>query len=141
MNTLAPQIEEDRQTLIDLMEEMDIPKNPVKQATTWVAEKASRAKFGGLRATETGLGIFMALETLSLGEGKLCLWIVLREVADEYPPLRSVDLEELIERARSQRSALERERVAAGRLALLADAVTASARGRTAVPLDGRAPV
>lgn len=123
MNTLVPQIEEDRQTLIDLMEEMDIAKSPLKQATSWVAEKASRAKFGGLTATETGLGIFMALETLSLGvEGKLCLWIALRELAEEYPPLRSVDLERLIERARTQRGALERERVAAGRLALGAHA-------------------
>ena len=123
MKTLAPQIEEDRQTLINLMEELETPKNPVKQATTWLAEKASRAKFGGLTATETGLGTFMALETLSLGvEGKLCLWIALSEVADEYPRLRCMDLEELVERARSQRSALERERVAASRLALRGDA-------------------
>ena len=47
MATLAPRIEEDRQTLIDLMERMGTSKNPVKQATTWLAEKTSRAKFGG----------------------------------------------------------------------------------------------
>ena len=48
MATLAPQIEEDRETLIDLMERMGTSKNPVKQATTWLAEKASRPKFSGM---------------------------------------------------------------------------------------------
>ena len=47
MATLAPTIEEDRQTLIDLMERMGTSKNPVKQATTWLAEKTSRAKLEG----------------------------------------------------------------------------------------------
>jgi hypothetical protein len=67
LQSLAPQIEEDRQTLIDLMERLGTTRNPVKEATTWLAEKASRAKFGGVRASETGLGTFMALESLSLG--------------------------------------------------------------------------
>ena len=47
MGSLAPQIEEDRQTLVDLMERMDVSKNPLKQASGWVAEKASRVKFSG----------------------------------------------------------------------------------------------
>jgi hypothetical protein len=47
MESLASQIEEDRQTLIELMERMDTSKNPVKQATTWMAEKVSRAKLSG----------------------------------------------------------------------------------------------
>ena len=47
MRQLAPQIEEDRQTLIALMEGMDSSKNPVKQAGAWVTEKASRLKFAG----------------------------------------------------------------------------------------------
>ncbi len=116
---LAPQIEEDRQTLIDLMERLGTTRNPVKQATSWLAEKASRAKFGGVSAGETGLGTFMALETLSLGvEGKLSLWTALREIADRYQPLASIDLDGLIERARAQRRALERERSAASREAL-----------------------
>ena len=42
---------------------------------------------------------------------------VLREVPDRYGPLKSTDLDELIERAEAQRTALERERLAAGRLA------------------------
>ncbi len=119
LELLAPQIEEDRQTLIDLMERLGTTRNPVKQATMWLAEKASRVKFGDASASGTGLGTFMALETLSLGvEGKLSLWTALKEVADRYQRLASIDLDELIKRARAQRRALERERLTATRIAL-----------------------
>lgn len=122
MQSLAPLIEQDRQTLIGVLERMGTSENPVKQATTWMAEKASRVKFGGMSSGEADLGTFMALETLTLGvEGKMSLWTALKEVADQYPPLASVDLDELIERARSQHSLLERERIAASKLALRND--------------------
>jgi hypothetical protein len=123
MKPLASEIEEDRQTLIDLMGRMGTTRNPIKQATTWLAEQASRAKFGGLTASETGLGTFLALEALSLGvEGKTSLWTALKEVADRYPALSSMNLDELRERAQAQRDMLERERVAAGRAALQGEA-------------------
>ena len=67
MASLAPQIEQDRQTLIELMQRLDTSKNPVKQVTAWIAEKASRAKFSGMTSGEPDLGTFMALETLVLG--------------------------------------------------------------------------
>jgi hypothetical protein len=119
MRSIAAQIEEDRQTLLDLMERMGTSRSPVKQATGWVAEKASRVKFSGLASGEPERGAFMALETLTLGvEGKACLWRALKEVASRYPPLRSTNLDELIERAQAQHGALERERLAAGKRAL-----------------------
>jgi len=119
MGSIAPQIEEDRQTLIDLMERMGTSKNPVKQATGWVAEKASRVKFSGIVSGEPDQGAFMALESLTLGvEGKASMWKALKEVAGEYPPLASTKLEELINRAEAQHGVLERERLAAGRRAL-----------------------
>ena len=75
MESLAPQIEQDRQTLIELMQRLDSSKNPIKQATAWIAEKASRAKFSGMTSGEPELGTFMALETLALGvRGKACMW-------------------------------------------------------------------
>ena len=119
MKSLAPQIEQDRQTLIELMRQLDSSKNPVKQATAWIAEKASRAKFHGMTSGEPELGTFMALETLVLGvQGKACMWRALKQVADRYPPLVSLHLDELIERADSQYEMLDRERLAAGRRAL-----------------------
>jgi hypothetical protein len=119
MESIAPQIEQDRQTLIELMRQLDSSKNPVKQATTWIAEKATRAKFHGMTSGEPELGTFMALETLVLGvRGKACMWRALKQVADQYARLVSLNLDELIERADSQYELLERERLVAGTRAL-----------------------
>jgi hypothetical protein len=119
MSSLAPLIEEDRKTLIDLMDQMGTSKNPVKQATAWLAEKATHLKFSGLTSGDPKVGTFMALEDLTLGvEGKVSLWKILKEVRDQYEPLKSMDLDDLIERAKAQHNALERERSAAGKLAL-----------------------
>ena len=126
MESLAPQIEQDRQTLLELMQRLDSSKNPIKH-TAWIAEKASRAKFSGMTSAEPELGTFMALETLALGvRGKACMWKALKQVADQHPPIASMNLDELIDRARSQEDALERERLAAGTRAL-ANEVRASA--------------
>jgi len=119
MSSLAPQIEEDRKTLMDLMDRLGTSRNPVKLATAWLAEKTTRPKFSGLTSGGPGVGTFMALESLALGvEGKVSLWKALKEVPDQYGPLESVDLDDLVERAEAQRNALERERIAAGKRAL-----------------------
>ena len=127
MESLAPQIEQDRQTLIDLMQQLGSSKNPVKQAAAWIAEKASRAKFSGMTSGEDELGTFMALETLTLGvRGKACMWKALKQVADQHAPIASMNLDDLIDRAHTQEDALERERLTAGTRAL-ANQVGASA--------------
>ncbi len=119
MSSVAPQIEEDRKTLMNLMDRLGTSKNPVKQATTWLGEKAARPKFSGLTSGGPKVGTFMALENLSLGvEGKVSLWKALKEVPDQHGPLESMNLDDLIERAEAQRNALERERIAAGRRVL-----------------------
>lgn len=119
MAKLMPEIEADRETLADLMEQLGTSRNPVKQVTAWVAEKVSRAKFAGATSGDPDFGLFMALEMLTLGvEGKLSLWKALKEVADEYAPLAAANLDGLIARAQSQHDALERERIAAGRQVL-----------------------
>lgn len=123
MASIATEIEQDRQALADLMDRLDVSRNPVKQATGWVAEKASRVKFSGLLSGTPDQGAFMALESLTLGvEGKACLWRALKELAGHYPQLASTNLDELIARAESQHATLERERLEAGRRALESDA-------------------
>ncbi len=115
---LGMQIEEDRQTLSDIMERLGVTKNPVKQATTWLAEKFSRVKLTGFSSRDGGLGVFMALETLYLGvEGKASLWRMLKDVEDRYPALHAGELDALIGRAESQRDVLETERRAVGQRA------------------------
>lgn len=119
MTSLSAQIEEDRQTLIDLMEATDTSRNPVKQVSTWIAEKASRPKFSGFTSGGPELGTFLALESLALGvSGKLSLWVALKQVQAEHPALSRAPLDELIERAQTQYDTLERERLAAAGRAL-----------------------
>ena len=121
MARLAAEIEADRETLLGLMDALEVTRNPVKQAAGWIAEKASKVKFSGLGSGEPEQGLFMALESLRLGvAGKKGLWITLQQVREDYEPLRSADLEGLIERAAGQEEILERERVAAGVRALAA---------------------
>ena len=122
MASISPQIEEDRDTLLALMETMGTSSNPVKQMTGWVAEKASRVKFSGAVSGEPDHGVFMALESLTLGvEGKWSLWMALREVAGQYSALSTADLDTLISRAEAQHDTLERERRTAGRKAMTGD--------------------
>lgn len=119
MESLAPQIEQDRRTLIELMQQLNSSKNPVKQATTWIAEKASRVKLKGMTSGDLELGTFTALETLALGvQGKACMWTALKQVANEHPPVAALNLDELIDRAHAQYDLLERERLAAAARAL-----------------------
>ena len=61
----------------------------------------------------------MALEALALGvQGKKSMWRALKEVSEQYAPLASVNLDELIKRAQGQYDALEVERLTASRHAL-----------------------
>lgn len=118
MNALADEIEEDRQTLQELMDRLGTTRNAVKEATTWAAERLSQVKLAGVTARDREYGLFMALETLALGvEGKNSLWVALADVVDRYPALSDVDFATLRERAASQRRVLESERAAAARRA------------------------
>lgn len=122
ISRLAAEIEADRDTLTDLMQRIGAARNPVKQLTTWVAEKASRLKLSGLPSGDDELGTFLSIETLSLGvEGKASLWATLKELRGHYPELQSTDLDELIQRAQRQRRDLEAVRMRAARRSLITD--------------------
>lgn len=119
---IAAEIEEDRQTLVDLMERMDTGKNAVKQVGTWIAEKASRPVFSGFTGSDQDLGNLLALESLTLGvEGKASMWKALIEVRDLYPPLLEIELEDLLTRAENQLQTLEDERRTAAKRAFDGD--------------------
>lgn len=127
MVRLEAEIAADRETLEALMDRLGVARNPVKQATGWLAEAGSRIKFSGLGSGQPDHGLFMALETLALGvRGKWSLWRALNEVRDDHPELREVDLAGLLARAEQQYETLERERIVAGRVALGAAAAAAS---------------
>jgi hypothetical protein len=128
MYSIADEIAEDRDTLRQVMDRLGTSRNPVKEATTWMAERFSHAKLSGLTAGHREHGLFMALEALSLGiEGKRALWVALAEVRDRYPELGEFDLRALRERAEAQRRAVEAERAAAARRAFTGSGAGAGA--------------
>jgi hypothetical protein len=100
---LATEIEEDRETLVDVMRRLSVGRDELRQALAWGAEKALRLKPGGR---------LHDVEALSLGvEGKLLMWEALHDVLGGDPRLQDVDFEGLIGRARSQRDRLEQQRL------------------------------
>jgi hypothetical protein len=114
MAALERDIGQDRTTLEELMGRLDVERHPVKEAAGWVLEKLSRLRLNPALTGSADLTRLLETEALSLGiEGKLCMWLVLREAADRDPRLAGTDFDRLIDRARQQRQRREPHRVAA----------------------------
>jgi hypothetical protein len=116
---LLVEINKDRAVLQEIADRVSGGGGTIREATAWLAEKASQLK---LRiGAKDALGTFEALETLSLGVlGKSKLWKVLAVVTDER--LRGVDYDELVARAEAQHADIEAWRLKFGRVALHSDA-------------------
>jgi hypothetical protein len=111
---LAAEIEADREVLLDVMRRLGVPRDPLKEAAGWVAEKAARLKLNGRLTGYSPLSRVLELELLALGvEGKRALWRALREVAAVDARLEGVDLAELSKRAERQRRLVEQQRLRA----------------------------
>jgi hypothetical protein len=103
---LAREIEEDRESLLALMEELDVPTDRLKVVSAWAAEKVGRLKLNGSLFSYSPLSRLVELEGLFLGvTGKLAMWENLKTATPGG--VSSVDLDELIARAKSQRARLE----------------------------------
>jgi hypothetical protein len=101
-------IEEDRQTLEDVMQRAGVEKAAVKQAAGRLAERLGRVRLHRAVTGDPGLSRLMELEALIMGvTGKLALWRTLREVARDDDRLAGVDFDVLIARAQEQLSGLE----------------------------------
>jgi hypothetical protein len=119
LDAIANEIEEDRAALLDVMQRLSVGHDHVKIALAWGAEKAGRLKLNGQLLGYSPLSRLEEIEALSLGvEGKLALWRALRSTHGSDPRLAGVALDELIDRAQSQRRRLERQRVRAADEAL-----------------------
>jgi hypothetical protein len=117
LHELATEIEQDRETLLQLMQRLGIPASRAKVAGARVAEKLGRLKLNGQLRGYSPLSRLVELEGLAAGiEGKRALWLALGEV--DHPRLAETDLGALAERARSQRERLEPHRLAAARSCL-----------------------
>ena len=114
MTALHHDIEQDRATLEELMGRLEVERHRVKEAAGWLAERLSRLRLSPTLTGSADLTRLLETEALSLGiEGKLAMWLALRDAAARDHRLAGTDYDRLIERASGQRRALEPHRLAA----------------------------
>jgi uncharacterized coiled-coil protein SlyX len=107
---VAREIDEDRDELKRLIDDLQVTEDRVKMTLAWVSEKASRLKLNGQLLGYAQQSRLVELESLSLGiEGKRRLWVALQQVAERYG-LSGERLNELEQRAARQREGVERHR-------------------------------
>jgi hypothetical protein len=117
--TMLLQIEEDRAVLQRIANTLGEGRNFIKDAAAWVAEKATRFKLR--MAADADLGVFESLEVLALGiVGKMKLWLALSALEQFDPRLKEFDLANLIQRAETQHTEVEAQRIRAAESALYA---------------------
>jgi len=113
-------IEDDRKLLESLLEKASMEKSLTLQVAGQLAESASRLKLLWEGLEPGGLGMFEALEVLTLGlQGKRLLWVMLGELAPYFPEWRGVDFAALELAAIQQRDEVEKRRIEHGYDALL----------------------
>ena len=118
LDWLRGEIEEDRDTLRDLMRRVGVKEDPLKRVAAAAGERAGRLKLNGSLLSYSPLSRLVELEGLSLGvEGKLSMWRNLGELPREGG-LEDFDFDALAERARAQRRGLEEHRIEAARVGL-----------------------
>lgn len=123
---LCAEIEEDRATLVRLMEHLGVKRDPVKPALAKAAEKLGRLKPNGRLRTYSPLSRVLELEVLSAGVGgKLQLWNALEQSFGES--LDGFDFHSLAARADTQGQRLEDLHLAAAQRTL--PAATSSTQG------------
>jgi hypothetical protein len=115
LREVAAEVAEDREALEQLMADADVRASQMKNAAGWIAERVARLKPSGRIGGSKAYHQLHELESLSLGiAGKLALWEALRDAGIRSP----VDLDALVDRARSQLERVEQQRLAIAREAL-----------------------
>jgi hypothetical protein len=114
---ICAEVEADRTTLEEVMERLEVKRDTAKIAGAWAAEKLGRLKLNGRLRGYSPLSRLLELEMLHIGiTGKLELWQALQRTLGAK--LSEVDFPALIERAESQRQAVEGLRLDAAAQAL-----------------------
>jgi len=114
LEALAAEIDEDRDSLSEIMRALDISVDHAKMIAGWGAEKLGRLKLNGRLLGYSPLSRVVELEALALGiNGKLALWRTLDRLPRAGAELADFDLPELIRRAERQLEQLETHRLQA----------------------------
>lgn len=113
------EIDEDRQTLLELMRRLEVGVDHVKVIVGWAAEKAGRLKLNGRVLGYSPLSRVVEIEALTMAvRGKLALWTAMSQLAPTEPRLAAAELNHLAERARRQQDELAKHHRDAVREAL-----------------------
>jgi len=116
LKRLAGEIDEDRETLREVMAELEVGEDRVKNALGWGAEKLGRLKPNGKIAGYSPLSRMVELEGLHVGiSGKLAAWQALGAIYGT--DVAGHNLDGLISRAERQLSELGEFRTEAARTA------------------------
>jgi hypothetical protein len=111
---LAVEIQEDRESLKDIMRRLEYGEDIPKKVGAWTFEKIGRLKPNGQLRGYSPLSRMVELEGLALGiTGKLALWKSLLEIADGEPRLEANELTRLRDRAERQQREVEGHRLRA----------------------------
>ncbi|MEU0407546.1 hypothetical protein ABZ307_06900 [Streptomyces griseorubiginosus] len=103
LENLRKEIAQDRQALVRLLADLDVPVRHYKVYGAWLGEKAGRAKPNGRLVRRSGLALLIELEALRLGaQGKAALWRGLLAASAQDVRLDADRLEELLRRAERQ---------------------------------------
>src|SRR5947209_2879106 len=114
LEELAGELDQERQSLLEIMRELGVGVDRLKVVGGWGAEKLGRFKLNGRLLGYSPLSRVVELEGLAIGiNGKLALWRALDHLELDAPQLAGVDLRELIERAERQLVELEPYRLRA----------------------------
>jgi hypothetical protein len=114
LDGLAGEIDDDRESLFELMRTVDVGVDRIKVLGGWAAEKVGRLKLNGRLRGYSPLSRLLELEGLTLGvRGKLCLWRALIELQPADPRLSATQLARLSQRAEAQLDGLEVQRLKA----------------------------
>jgi hypothetical protein len=109
LDQLVTEIAEDRESLLRVMERLEVGPSRLKNAGGWTMEKLGRLKPNNRWLSYSPLSRVLELEGLLIGvTGKLALWESLRVTLGEQ--LDGIDFAELSARATDQRSRLEEMR-------------------------------
>lgn len=110
---LAREIEQDKDTLEELMDRLDVRRKRIRLALAAVTEVAGRLKPNGRLLGYSPLSRVVELEALTIGiTGKLELWQSLKASGEQ---IDGVDPDQLIQRAEDQRNRVRDLRLQASR--------------------------
>ena len=114
LERIAREIEQDRDSLREIMGQLGIGPDRFKVAGAWVGEKAGRLKLNGHLTSYSPQSRVIEFEALVIGvTGKRSLWVALRQIVPQEPRLDAEELDGLIGRAEVQLADLEELRLKA----------------------------